>query len=128
MTLGEIGPTMTAFLISHMGSRGNRPRWMAFGTLMTALGSFLGFTMNWIFPPPALESWDQLGYETSNITNQSSHLCRSTTLFQSVIPEHGRDSCTIDSSQRHWAFAGWVLINSLMGDNFLQFDFYLSLY
>jgi len=114
LTLGEIGPILTAFWISHMGSNGNRPRWMAFGTLITAVGSFLGCSMNWVFPPPALDASDQMGYQFSNTTTQSRLLCRTSILTPSSTSEGSGEMCTIDSNQRQWAFAGWVLINSLM--------------
>ena len=116
--MGEIGPILTAVWISYVGSYGNRPRWMGFGMLIIAGALMLAFSMNWIFPAPELDPFEQLGYTSYVNSSVTDHL---------LCNEHSQDGptavsvnigekCTINTSQRQWAFGAWVLIYSLLGE------------
>ena len=117
--LGEIGPILTALWISHVGSYGNRPRWMAFGLVTIAVGMLLAFSMVWIFPPPQpLQSYEELEPHTSERNTSGGtdqFLCRDymapTSADQALID----NNCTTTSTRRRWAFAAWILIYSLLG-------------
>lgn len=125
LTLGEIGPILTAIIISHMGSHGNRPRWMGLGLLLIATSLILCYLMDVAFPPNALSD-NQLASTLNGDHIAAVKLsCRvesaagSTTglLNASVILDSQRD-CTIDVDKRRLAFVAWVFIYSLMGESF----------
>lgn len=40
--------------MSHLGGRGNRPRWLAMGMMISALGLLLAFSTCLIYPPTAI--------------------------------------------------------------------------
>ena len=116
MTLGEIGPILTAVWISYVGSYGNRPRWMGIGMLIIAAGLLLGFSMNWIFPPPPLDAFELQGYVSDNATITDRLVCHQIPAdAPSTHLAASSSNCTINSSQRRWAFAAWVLVYSLLG-------------
>ncbi|XP_057381266.1 solute carrier organic anion transporter family member 74D-like isoform X1 [Daphnia carinata] len=114
LTLGEVGPVITAVWISHLGSRGNKPLWMGMGMLLIAVSLFFCFTMYLLFPPPpSLISSEINSHLSAHGSQKAETFCRSNvtqnaTAFDDTL-------CTINPVTRRWAFAAWVFIYSLMG-------------
>ncbi|CAL4064895.1 unnamed protein product, partial [Meganyctiphanes norvegica] len=52
--LSEVGPVLFTTLVSYLGSRGNRPRWLAIGCAMDGTGVFIAFLSFLLFPAPKL--------------------------------------------------------------------------
>ena len=123
LTLGEIGPILTAVVISHLGSRGNRPRWMALGLFLIVVALILAFFMDFIFPPPQLADYNTLGFVNAKEIGASKALCKQASVAgESPGAAHLNASslddghrCTIDVVKRRYAFASWVFIYTLMG-------------
>ena len=118
LTLGEIGPILTAVWISYVGSYGNRPRWMGFGMLIIALSAVSAFSTYWIFPSPPLAASEQLGHTSYANSSVTDHLLCSEYSQDGPTAESAntRKDGSISSSQRRWAFVAWVLIYSLLGE------------
>jgi hypothetical protein len=128
LTLGEIGPILTAVVISHWGSRGNRPRWMAIGLLLIALALLLCYPMNLVFPARRLADYNVAGFLNGKEITASKAVCQQAPssgqhpadgslgghLNASLLHQH---DCTIDVVRRRWAFAAWVVIYSIMGES-----------
>ncbi len=100
LTLGEIGPILTAVVLAHVGSKGNRPRWMAIGLLLISLSLVLSFAMSFLFP-----------VEQTSDKNVDHSLCRS----NSIDGDESDEACVINVVQRKWAFAAWLVIYTVMG-------------
>ncbi len=99
--------------------RGNRPRWMALGLLLIALSLVLTFLMDLIFPPPELEANQVFGSLNSLQNGAKKMICKLNDGNDSslVNASHTITACTIDPIRRNWAFAAWVLIYSILGNN-----------
>ena len=131
LTLGEIGPILTAVVISHWGSRGNRPRWMAIGLLLIASALLLCYPMNMVFPARRLADYNVAGFLNGKEITASKAVCQQAPnsahdpadgtleghLNASLLHQH---DCTIDVVRRRWAFAAWVVIYSIMGESTAQ--------
>ncbi|XP_068235129.1 solute carrier organic anion transporter family member 74D-like [Palaemon carinicauda] len=52
--LSEIGPIITTVLLSYLGGKGNRPRWLGIGAAIGGLGVLLIFLTFLIYPAPTL--------------------------------------------------------------------------
>ncbi|KAK7082941.1 hypothetical protein SK128_021944 [Halocaridina rubra] len=59
--LSEIGPIITSVLLSFMGGRGNRPKWMCIGLIIGSIGVFLNFSTFLLYPAPTLSESGLLG-------------------------------------------------------------------
>ncbi|XP_063591988.1 solute carrier organic anion transporter family member 74D-like [Penaeus indicus] len=56
----EIGPIILSMVLSFLGGRGNRPRWMALGGFMSGVGTLAVFSAVLFYPPPTLSESGQL--------------------------------------------------------------------
>ncbi|KAL7636290.1 UNVERIFIED_CONTAM: hypothetical protein RMT77_013049 [Armadillidium vulgare] len=54
IVLAEIGPITTSLILSYLGGKGNRPRWLCAGMTITAIGLLITFTTLFIYPPPTI--------------------------------------------------------------------------
>lgn len=114
----EIGPIFTSLALSHLGGRGNRPRWMACGQLLSMLGLLLAFANYLFYPPPEISELADPG--------GSRKLCRYTDLLKElVVPLHqlqqtsaaslrsiGHTNCFAHNQS---AFFSWIMVHTLLG-------------
>ena len=122
---------------------GNRPRWMASGLLLISLALLMCSGMNFIFPPPALPKSQ---FEANSIQLLDNHtttkmICKTTRDYDSLISTNNSarlssnllSHCQENSTRLKWAFAAWVFIYSLLGnedsvlmDSISKLSFYKS--
>ncbi|XP_037074038.1 solute carrier organic anion transporter family member 74D-like [Pollicipes pollicipes] len=115
-SLGELGPLLSAVLLSYLASHGNRPRWMGIGMFMVTIGMLVGFASYLVFPYP----------EIRDNTVASRRLCRQPAL--ALLPPGqpgqlygtaanataGGAECTIDVSSSNAAYFLWALVYVLV--------------
>ncbi|XP_042232849.1 solute carrier organic anion transporter family member 74D-like [Homarus americanus] len=52
LLLRDLGPVLTGVVLSQLGGRGHRPRWVAAGQLLAALATFATLATVFTHPPP----------------------------------------------------------------------------
>ncbi|KAG7162945.1 Solute carrier organic anion transporter family member 74D-like 1, partial [Homarus americanus] len=101
LLLRDLGPVLTGVVLSQLGGRGHRPRWVAAGQLLAALATFATLATVFTHPPPpspAVATWWEVNKQSFCDVERLVALASTTTVTTFQLSSNSDTNNTSSSS------------------------------